>query len=56
MEKVEEAANHINKVLENQENAQRLLELQRYLRGGGPNLIVPGKIVLTPIFYQILSG
>lgn len=54
MDKVEEAANHINEVLVNQENAQRLLELQRYLRGGGPNLIVPGKTLLTPILYDFL--
>lgn len=54
MERVEEAANHINKVLENQENAQRLLELQRYFRGGGPNLIVPGKTTLWSIFCYLL--
>lgn len=43
MKKIEEAALHINKVIEEQENAQRLLELQRYLRGGEPNIITPGK-------------
>lgn len=41
--KIREAATHINKVVEEQENAQRLLELQRYLRSGELNIITPGR-------------
>ncbi|XP_066257647.1 rho guanine nucleotide exchange factor 39-like [Euwallacea similis] len=43
MDKIDEAASHINNVVEEQENAQRLLELQRYLRSGDPNIIMPGR-------------
>ncbi|CAG9767504.1 unnamed protein product [Ceutorhynchus assimilis] len=43
MLKIEQSASHINNVVEEQENAQRLLELQRYLRSGEPNIITPGR-------------
>uniref|UniRef100_A0AAR5Q8M3 DH domain-containing protein n=1 Tax=Dendroctonus ponderosae TaxID=77166 RepID=A0AAR5Q8M3_DENPD len=43
MRKIEDAASHINKVIEEQENAQRLLELQRYLRSGELNIVTPGR-------------
>ncbi|KAF7269734.1 hypothetical protein GWI33_017252 [Rhynchophorus ferrugineus] len=41
--KIEDAALHINNIVEEQENAQRLLELQRCLRSGEPNIIMPGR-------------
>nr|CAH7719837.1 unnamed protein product [Callosobruchus chinensis] len=41
--KIDEAAEHINKVVEDHENTQRLLELQRYFRSGEPNVIKPGR-------------
>ncbi|XP_030750379.1 putative protein tag-52 [Sitophilus oryzae] len=43
LSKIEDAALHINKVVEEQENTQRLLELQRCLRSGEPNIIMPGR-------------
>ncbi|KAL1501709.1 hypothetical protein ABEB36_006990 [Hypothenemus hampei] len=43
IQKINEAALHINKIVEEQENSQRLLEIQRYLRSGEINLIVPGR-------------
>ncbi|KAJ8971241.1 hypothetical protein NQ314_000803 [Rhamnusium bicolor] len=43
LERVEEAAEHINKVVEDQENMQRLLEFQRCLCSGEPNMITPGR-------------
>ncbi|XP_050316276.1 FYVE, RhoGEF and PH domain-containing protein 6 isoform X2 [Anthonomus grandis grandis] len=45
MVKIEEAASHINKVVDQQENAQRLLELHRYMRAGEPNIITPGRVL-----------
>lgn len=44
--KVEEAANHINQILEDQENIQRLLEVQRYLINNQPSIIIPGRVLL----------
>ncbi|XP_060519469.1 rho guanine nucleotide exchange factor 39 [Cylas formicarius] len=43
LSKVEESAAHINKIVQDQENSQRLLELQRCLRSGEPNIITPGR-------------
>lgn len=39
LKNVENAANHINSSLKDQENAQRLIELQRNLRGGYPSIL-----------------
>lgn len=44
--KIDNVAEHINKVVEDQENMQRLLELQRSLRSGEPNIIKPGRKLL----------
>ncbi|KAJ8950622.1 hypothetical protein NQ318_010821 [Aromia moschata] len=44
--KIEEAAEHINKIVEDQENMQRLLEFQRCLRSGELNVIMPGRKLL----------
>lgn len=41
--KIEEAADHINKIVEDQENMQRLLEIQRFLKSGEPNIVKPGR-------------
>ncbi|CAH0547503.1 unnamed protein product [Brassicogethes aeneus] len=43
LEKIDDAADHINKVVDDQENAQRLLELHRCFCGGEPNIITPGR-------------
>lgn len=39
-------AEHINRIVDDQENMQRLLELQRCLRSGEPNIIKPGRKLL----------
>ncbi|XP_045463410.1 rho guanine nucleotide exchange factor 39-like [Harmonia axyridis] len=44
--KVEEAAKHINKVVEDQENMQRLLEVQRCIKNNQPSIITPGRVLL----------
>ncbi|KAL3275149.1 hypothetical protein HHI36_019918 [Cryptolaemus montrouzieri] len=44
--KVELAAEHINKVIQDQENTQRLLEVQRCLKNGVPSIITPGRVLL----------
>ncbi|KAK9885963.1 hypothetical protein WA026_013839 [Henosepilachna vigintioctopunctata] len=44
--KVEEAAEHINKLIEEQENIQRLLEVQRCLKNNEPSIITPGRVLL----------
>ncbi|XP_044758126.1 putative protein tag-52 isoform X2 [Coccinella septempunctata] len=44
--KVEEAAKHINKVVEDQENMQRLLEVQRCIKNNQPSIITPGRALL----------
>ncbi|RZC35008.1 RhoGEF and/or PH domain containing protein [Asbolus verrucosus] len=41
--KVEDAADHINKIIQERENMQRLIELQRCLQSGEPNVITPGR-------------
>ncbi|CAH1113184.1 unnamed protein product [Psylliodes chrysocephalus] len=46
LEKISEAADHINKIVEDQENMQRLLELQRCLKSGEPNIIKPGRMLI----------
>lgn len=46
MKKINDAADHINKLVDDHENMQRLLELQRYLRSGEPNVIKPGRKLL----------
>lgn len=46
LDKISEAAEHINKIMDDQENMQRLLELQRCLRSGEPNIIKPGRKLL----------
>ncbi|XP_056631588.1 FYVE, RhoGEF and PH domain-containing protein 4 [Diorhabda sublineata] len=43
LEKIEEAADHINKIVEDQENMRRLLEIQRFLKSGEPNIVKPGR-------------
>lgn len=45
-EKIYEVAEHINKIVDDQENMQRLLELQRSLCSGEPNIIKPGRKLL----------
>ncbi|XP_018567136.1 FYVE, RhoGEF and PH domain-containing protein 3 [Anoplophora glabripennis] len=42
LHKIEEVAEHINNLVEDQEIMQRLLEFQRCLRGE-PNIIIPGR-------------
>ncbi|KAH0813008.1 hypothetical protein GEV33_009781 [Tenebrio molitor] len=44
--KVENAADHINKIIQEQENMQRLIELQRCLQSGEPNVITPGRYLI----------
>ncbi|XP_072400066.1 rho guanine nucleotide exchange factor 39 [Diabrotica undecimpunctata] len=46
LEKIEDAAEHINKIVEDQENMQRLLELQRSLKSGEPNIVTPGRTLV----------
>lgn len=46
LEKINDVAEHINKIVDDQENMQRLLELQRCLRSGEPNIIKPGRKLL----------
>ncbi|XP_044255249.1 putative protein tag-52 [Tribolium madens] len=52
--KVENAAHHINTIIKEQENMQRLIELQRCLLSGEPNVITPGrKLLKEGILFQI---
>ncbi|XP_023023743.2 rho guanine nucleotide exchange factor 4 [Leptinotarsa decemlineata] len=46
LEKINDAADHINKIVEDQENMQRLLELQRFLRSGEPIIVKPGRTLI----------
>ncbi|KAG5891001.1 hypothetical protein JTB14_022581 [Gonioctena quinquepunctata] len=46
LEKIDDAADHINKIVEDQENMQRLLELQRFLKSGEPIIIKPGRTLI----------
>lgn len=46
LEKIDDVAEHINRIVDDQENMQRLLELQRCLRSGEPNIIKPGRRLL----------
>ncbi|EEZ99641.1 rho guanine nucleotide exchange factor 39 [Tribolium castaneum] len=54
LKKVEDAANHINTIIKEQENMQRLIELQRCLINGEPNVITPGrKLLKEGILFKI---
>lgn len=46
LEKIDGVAEHINKIVDDHENMQRLLELQRSMRSGEPNIIKPGRKLL----------
>ncbi|CAG9864590.1 unnamed protein product [Phyllotreta striolata] len=44
--KIEETVEHIDKVIQDQENMVRLVELQRCLKSGEPNIIKPGRTLI----------
>lgn len=52
--KVENAAAHINTIIKEQENMQRLIELQRCIQNYEPNIITPGrKLIKEGVLHQI---
>ncbi|CAG9824346.1 unnamed protein product [Phaedon cochleariae] len=46
LDKVTDAADHINKIVKDQENMQRILEIQRYLKSGEPIIVKPGRTLI----------
>jgi len=46
LREVEKAADHINSLIQDHENMQRMLKLQNCLSGGKPRIVMPGRRLL----------
>lgn len=55
LQMIEEAAKHINRLVEDQENTQKMLELQRCLVNQQPSLIKPGRSIIKQGFLNKMS-
>jgi hypothetical protein len=59
LREVEKAADHINSLVQDHENMQRMLQLQNCLCGGKPRIVMPGRRLLkegTLLKVSVLSG
>jgi len=59
LREVEKAADHINSLVQDHENMQRMLKLQNCLCGGKPRIVMPGRRLLkegTLLKVSLLSG